>query len=39
MSWFSRLKNGIRPRRLDEDLAAELQDHIDRRAADLRRKE
>jgi putative ABC transport system permease protein len=37
MSWFSRLKNGFRPRRLDEDLAAELRDHIERRAADLRK--
>ena len=37
MSWFSRLKNALNPHRLDEDLADELHDHIERRAEDLRR--
>jgi predicted permease len=36
MSWFSRLRNVIRPQRLDEDLADEIQDHIERRAASMR---
>jgi predicted permease len=36
MSWFSRFKNAFDPRRLDEDLAEEMQDHLERRAADLR---
>lgn len=36
MSWFSRFKNAWNPRRLDEDLADEMRDHIERRAADLR---
>lgn len=35
MSWFSRLRNALNPRRLDEDLAEELQDHLDRSAAAL----
>jgi predicted permease len=33
MSWFSRFRNALRPRRLDEDLADEMRDHIERRAA------
>ena len=36
MSWFSRLKNAFRPARLDDELADELQDHLERRAAALR---
>ena len=35
MSWFSRVRNALNPRQLDQDLADEIQDHIDRRAADL----
>ncbi|MEO8025002.1 MAG: ABC transporter permease [Bryobacteraceae bacterium] len=35
MSWFTRFRNAVSPRRLDEDLADELRDHIERRAADL----
>jgi predicted permease len=38
MSWLSRFKNALRPRRLDEDLAAEMADHLERRAAALRAK-
>ncbi len=38
MSWFSRFKNAWNPRWLDEDLAAEMRDHIERRAEDLRRR-
>jgi putative ABC transport system permease protein len=38
VSWFSRLKNALNPRRLDEDLAEETRDHIERRAADLQRR-
>ena len=38
MSWFSRFKNAWNPRRLDEDLAEELRDHMERRAADLQRR-
>ncbi|HEX4749804.1 MAG TPA: ABC transporter permease [Bryobacteraceae bacterium] len=37
MSWFSRLKNAVSPRRLDHDLADELRDHLERRAAELRK--
>jgi predicted permease len=37
MSWFSRVKNALNPRRLDEDLADEIRDHIDRRVVDLHR--
>ncbi|HVW87158.1 MAG TPA: ABC transporter permease [Bryobacteraceae bacterium] len=37
MSWFSRLKNAVNPRGLDADLEEEIRDHIERRAADLRR--
>ncbi len=36
MSWLSRLINAMHPKRLDRDLADEMQDHLDRRAADLR---
>lgn len=36
MSWFSRIKNALSPRRLDEDLTDEIRDHIERRIADLR---
>jgi hypothetical protein len=36
MSWFSRLRNAIRPRQLDEDLADEMRDHMERRADALR---
>ena len=38
MSWFSRLMNALNPQRLDEDLAAEMRDHIERRAAALKAK-
>lgn len=33
MSWLSRLTNALHPRQLDKDLADELADHIERRAA------
>ncbi|HXA52873.1 MAG TPA: ABC transporter permease, partial [Candidatus Acidoferrum sp.] len=36
MSWFSRFKNACNPRRLDDDLADEMRDHIERRAAEFR---
>src|SRR6266513_997566 len=35
MSWLSRLKNAVNSRRLDEDLADEMRDHRERRAASL----
>ncbi len=35
MSWFSRLRNAVHPKRLDEELADEMRDHLDRRAAGL----
>ena len=35
MSWITRLKNTLNPRRLDEDLTEEIRDHIARRASDL----
>ena len=38
MSWFSRLKNAIRPAALDRELADEMKDHLERRAASLRKK-
>ena len=38
MSWFSRFKNAWNPRRLDEDLAEEMRDHMERRATDLQRR-
>lgn len=36
MSWLSRFKNVLAPRHLDEDLAEEMRDHLERRAAELR---
>jgi predicted permease len=36
MSWLSRVVNALNPRRLDEDLAEEIRDHLERRAAALR---
>ncbi len=36
MSWVSRLKNALFAGRLDEDLAEEMRDHLERRAAQLR---
>ncbi|HVO97334.1 MAG TPA: ABC transporter permease [Bryobacteraceae bacterium] len=36
MSWFTRLRNAIAPRRLDEELRDEMADHLARRAASLR---
>lgn len=38
MSWFSRLKNALYSRRLDDDLADEIRDHVERRAEDLHRR-
>ena len=38
MSWFSRLVNALNTRRLDEDLAEEMTDHLERRAAALHEK-
>src|ERR1700730_8753749 len=38
MSWFSRLTNALNPRRLDQDLADEIRDHLERRAAALGEK-
>ncbi len=35
MSWLTRLMNAWNPRRLDQDLAEELRDHLERRTADL----
>ncbi|HMF79018.1 MAG TPA: ABC transporter permease, partial [Bryobacteraceae bacterium] len=35
MSWLSRLRNALRPQRLDEELADEMRDHMERRAARL----
>ncbi len=32
MSWLSKLKNALNPQRLDEDLAEEMRDHLERRA-------
>jgi len=36
MSWLSRVLNALNPRRLDQDLAEEIRDHLERRAAALR---
>src|SRR5690349_15629008 len=36
MSFFSRLRNALRPARLDAELQEEIADHIARRAAALR---
>src|SRR5438046_2373372 len=38
MSWISKLRNTLRPARLDEDLRDEMRDHIDRRTEDLQLK-
>jgi putative ABC transport system permease protein len=38
VSWLSRLKNAVNPRRLDEELADEMRDHRQRRAAGLEAK-
>ncbi len=38
MSRYSRLRNALRPGRLDKDLAEELEDHLARRSADLATK-
>lgn len=38
MSWFSRLRNALNPRRLDADLDEEIRDHLERRAAALEQK-
>jgi len=35
MSWFSRLRNALNPHRLDKDLAEEIKDHLERKAAAL----
>lgn len=35
MSWFSRIKNSIRSKQMDQELAEEIADHLARRAADL----
>ena len=35
MSWWSRLRNALHARRLDESLEDEIQDHLERRAASL----
>lgn len=37
MSWLTRLRNAFHPRRLDDDLAEEIRDHLERRTAELRR--
>jgi predicted permease len=38
MSFFSRLRNALHPKRLDDELLDEMSDHLERRAADLRNK-
>lgn len=38
MSLFSRLRNALHPKPLDNDLLDEMADHLERRAADLRNK-
>jgi predicted permease len=38
MSWLSRLRNALHPKRLDSELLDEMSDHLQRRAADLREK-
>ena len=35
MSWLSRLRHALTPERLDQDLADERRDHLERRAQDL----
>jgi predicted permease len=36
MSFFSRLRNALHPKRLDNELLDEMSDHLERRAASLR---
>ena len=36
MSWLSRLKNALRPNRLDEDLAEEIREHLELRTEQYR---
>src|SRR5690242_3627029 len=36
MSWFSKLKNALDSRQLNEDLAEEMRDHLERRAAAIK---
>ena len=38
MSWYSKLRNALNSRRLDDDLADEMRDHLYRRASALREK-
>jgi predicted permease len=38
MSWISRLKNALRPVRLDDELEEELRQHVESRVADLRQR-
>ncbi len=38
MSWLTKLKYALNPRRLDQELADEMRDHLERRAADLARR-
>ena len=38
MSWLSRLKNAVNSRRLEQELADEMRDHRERRAASLEAK-
>jgi putative ABC transport system permease protein len=35
MSWFTKIYNALHPARLDDDLANEMHDHLERRAADF----
>ena len=38
MSWFTRLRNALHPRRLEDELAEEIADHLERRTAALHEK-
>jgi predicted permease len=38
MSWLTRLVNAVNPRRLDDDLAEEMRDHLERRVSELKEK-
>jgi len=38
MSFFSRLRNALHPKRLDNELLDEMSDHLERRAASLRER-
>jgi predicted permease len=38
MSWFSRLMHALNPRCLDDELAEEMSDHLERRASQLARE-